>query len=67
MGTRARAAGCTWTAVAESIAVGQTDAAGAVFSWIEQPAHRRTMNDDFTDFGEARVGNIWVTVFATGC
>lgn len=67
VGTRARAAGCNWTAVAQSIAVGQTDAAGVVFSWIEQPGQRRTLLDEFTDFGEARVGNVWVAVYSEGC
>jgi uncharacterized protein YkwD len=67
VGSRARAAGCNWTSVAENLATGQTDATGVVFDWIESPAQRRTLLGEFTDFGEARVGNVWVAVLSEGC
>lgn len=67
VGTRARAAGCNWTTVSENITVGQTDPAAAVFAWVNSSSHRRTILDDFTEFGEARVGDLWVAVFALGC
>jgi uncharacterized protein YkwD len=67
VGTRARAAGCNWTTVSENITVGQTDPAAAMFAWVNSSSHRRTILDDFTEFGEARVGDLWVAVFALGC
>jgi uncharacterized protein YkwD len=67
VGTRVRAAGCNWSAVAENIAVGLTDAAGVVVNWTQSPSQRRNLVDEFTDFGEARVGNLWVAVYSEGC
>ncbi len=67
VGTRTRAAGCNWTTVSETITAGQTDSAAAALALINTASHRRTILDDFTDFGEARVGDIWVAVFALGC
>lgn len=67
VGSRTRAAGCNWTSVSQAITTGQTDPAGAALAWINTPAQRRTILDDYTDFGEARVGDIWVAVFALGC
>jgi uncharacterized protein YkwD len=67
VGTRARSAGCNWSSVAENIAVGQPDAAGVVVSWTQSPNQRRNLVDEFTDFGEARVGNHWVAVYSEGC
>jgi uncharacterized protein YkwD len=67
VGTRARSAGCNWSSVAENIDVGQPDAAGVVVSWTQSPSQRRTLLDEFTDFGEARVGNVWVAVYSEGC
>jgi uncharacterized protein YkwD len=67
VGTRVRAAGCNWSAVAENIAVGLTDASGVVVDWTRSPSQRRNLVDEFTDFGEARVGNLWVAVYSEGC
>jgi uncharacterized protein YkwD len=67
VGTRTRAAGCNWTAVSQTIAVGQTEPGAALFTWIESPPQRRVLLGNYNRFGEARVGNIWVAVFALGC
>lgn len=66
-GSRVRAAGCDWRRLAQSTASGEPDAAGAAFAWIESPAERRKLLGEFTQFGEARAGDTFVAVFATGC
>jgi uncharacterized protein YkwD len=67
VGTRTRAAGCNWSTVAENIAVGEPDAASAVLGWINSPGHRRNLLGNYATFGEARVGELWVAVFTSGC
>jgi uncharacterized protein YkwD len=67
VGTRARAAGCNWSSVSQNITVGQSDPAGAMLAWVNAPAQRRNLLGTYTDFGEARVGDLWVAVFALGC
>jgi len=66
-GSRARAAGCNWKTIAQSIAPNEPDAAGAAFAMIEAPRERRDLMGDFTTFGEGRAGNTFVALFATGC
>lgn len=67
VGSRTRATGCSWTGVSENIAMGQTTASEAMATWIASPGHRRNILGPYTQFGQARVGNIWVNVFASGC
>jgi uncharacterized protein YkwD len=67
VGSRTRAAGCSWTGVSENIAQGQTTPSQAMTTWIASDGHRRNILGSYTQFGEARVGNTWVAVFASGC
>jgi uncharacterized protein YkwD len=67
VGSRTRATGCSWTGVSENIAMGQTTPSAAMTIWINSPGHRRNILGPYTQFGEGRVGNTWVTVFANGC
>ena len=67
VGTRVRAAGCSWSGVAENIAQGQATAQQAMDTWINSSAHRANLVGPYTQFGTARVGNTWVLVFASGC
>lgn len=67
VGTRVRTAGCSFTGVAENIAMGQTNPTAAMTIWLNSPGHRRNIMGPYTQMGQARVGNIWVTVFANGC
>jgi uncharacterized protein YkwD len=67
VGSRTRAAGCSWSGVAENIAQGQTAPSAAMTTWINSDGHRRNLLGPYTQFGEARIGNTWVTVFASGC
>ena len=67
VGSRTRAAGCSWSGVAENIAQGQTAPSAAMTTWINSDGHRRNLLGPYTQFGEARIGNTWVAVFASGC
>lgn len=67
VGSRTRANGCSWSGVAENIAQGQTAPSAAMTTWINSDGHRRNLLGPYTQFGEARIGNTWVAVFASGC
>lgn len=64
-GKRARAKGYKWCTVAENVAKGYRDQAGAIESWRVSPGHYRNMvNAKNREFGLARTGNYWVMVLA---
>ncbi|MEM1328085.1 MAG: CAP domain-containing protein [Bacteroidota bacterium] len=64
---RVTAAGYTWSRVAENIAKGQRDMTTVMRDWKNSPGHcKNIMNPNYKEFGMARVGNVWVQVFATG-
>lgn len=67
VGARVRNAGCSWTQVAENIATGQPTPNAAMSTWLNSPGHRRNITGPYSQMGQARVGNTWVTVFASGC
>jgi uncharacterized protein YkwD len=67
VGARVRSQGCSWTGVAENIATGQQTPEAAMTTWLNSPGHRRNIMGPYTQMGQARVGNTWVTVFASGC
>ncbi len=67
VGARVRAAGCSWSGVAENIAQGQTSAEQAMGIWVNSSGHRANLLGPYPTFGAARVGNTWVLVFASGC
>lgn len=71
-GERASRAGYRWGAVAENIAVGQTEASEAVATWLASPGHCASlMNARYTETGMALAadevrdrGILWVQVYA---
>lgn len=67
VGARVRTAGCSWTAVSENIALGQTTPDAALATWLNSSGHLRNIEGRYTQMGQARVGNAWVAVFASGC
>jgi uncharacterized protein YkwD len=67
VGTRLRAAGCSWTGAAENIAQGQTSPEVAMTTWINSAGHRANLLGNYSELGAARIGTTWVLVFAAGC
>jgi uncharacterized protein YkwD len=66
VGDRVTASGYTWKGVAENIAKGQRSIEEVMQGWKNSPGHcRNMMHPKYTEMGMARVGNIWVQVFAT--
>jgi len=62
---RVTESGYQWRAVGENIAKGYPNLNSVMVGWKNSPGHcRNMMNKDFTEMGMARVGDIWVQVFA---
>lgn len=67
VGDRVRAAGCSWSGVAENIAQGQSTPQQAMETWINSTGHRANLLGPYSQIGPSRIGNTWVLVFASGC
>jgi len=64
LSSRFARAGYKAKAAAENIAKGQTSAQSALNSWLKSPGHcANLMSADYTEFGMARSGNLWVQTF----
>lgn len=71
VGTRVRAAGYNWTAVAENIAQGQQTEESVMQSWTNSSGHHRNnINPTYEHFGLGKAGSggdkRWVLVLARG-
>jgi uncharacterized protein YkwD len=66
VGTRLRAAGASWRAVAENIASGQPTARVVVQGWLASPGHRANIeNCVYTRQGVGYRDRLWTHVFYT--
>ncbi|HYF30793.1 MAG TPA: CAP domain-containing protein [Chitinophagaceae bacterium] len=63
-GDRIRAAGYTWKAYGENIALHNTDEAGVVDGWLRSPSHCKTiMSPLYKEMGVGRSGSYWTQDF----
>lgn len=65
---RVASAGYRSCLTAENIARGQPDARSVMANWMQSPGHRANiLTPQFTQYGFARAGSVWVLVLARPC
>ncbi len=58
-------AGYTWSAAAENVAAGQTNATDVMLDWINDPPHKRDILGPYKNIGVGRSGTYWTVDFGT--
>lgn len=68
MGQRARAAGCSYGALAENVARGYSTYSAVLAAWKNSSGHRANMlGSGFRVYGLGRSGSYWVLMLADRC